>query len=312
MSFPDGNGFPRRGRLIVALCLAVWVLPVQASGGEISPSEVYTQVLQIEKEIDLLRSHDQVTGRNPVAPVESEFLPRHTWQKAYVILLKLSVFRRKHGLTGFAPVGLEPDLRLSPRVTWGQTQRVLTELRIIRTYLGIPGEVSPPTPVQGKRPIDVFNRLNQIAYDLDVLNGEPISPSYVYSEAMRINEDVNEILRRTNTADTAFPPPRQPDAQPQDALAATFTLMEEIQRLQRRLGSETVDFNAFRKTSGAVSADVLNMTTLCSAEIQIVKAKLGMTHVMTPAAEYSEGKTPVEVLQLLGYLSNRLRLITLQ
>jgi hypothetical protein len=51
------------------------------------------------------------------------------------------------------------------------------------------------------------------------------------------------------------------------------------------------------------------MVTLCNAELQVIKVKLGLLHDITPAAEYHEDKTPAEVVQLLGYVTNKLHLV---
>lgn len=294
-------------RLIAVMLFLPLLLGVAAvHAAEITSSTVYAQALQVEKEIELLRRHFNVTARNPVATVVADLQPRHVWQKTYGIMIKLNIFRRKHGLNGFAPVAIEPSLKLDPRITWAQTQRILTEIRIAKALLGIPGEVSPTAQVAGKQPIDVFNKLNQISYDLDALNGEAISPSYVYAEALRLDADINTIMRRTATVDAAVPPARNPAVEPKDSLQATFELMDEIQRLQRKLGIDTTDFSVFRKQDKIVPADVFGMVGLCLAELQLVKAKLGMQHSITPAAEFQQGKHPAEVVQLLGYAANKL------
>lgn len=306
---PSINRFSPANKLIQTFCLIGCLISAQPAIAEITPNEVYAQAVQIEKEIELMKRHYNITALNQVSPVETDLRPDHVWRKSYVILFKLNIFRRKHGLIGITPVEHEPALDLAPILNWGQMQRILTEIRIIKTYLNIPGEASPATPVQGKRPIDVFNKLNQIAYDMDTLNGEPISPSYVYAEIMRINEDINTLLRKTGTLDFAVPPPRNQNATPKDALAAAFSLMGEIQRIQHRLGLEATDFEVFRKSDHVVPSDVFNMVTLCLAEIQRIKNKLGMKHVLTAPAEYHEGKTPVDTTQLLGYMTQKLHLI---
>jgi hypothetical protein len=280
-----------------------------APAAEMTSSDVYVQAERIGQEIELVRRHYNVTVHNPVAPVEADLKFRHVWQKAYMILAKLSVFRHKHGLAGFAPLETEPEARPDPRINWSQTQRILTEIRIIKFYLGILGETGPVAKAEGKRPVDVFNKLNQIAYDMDALNGETIAASAVYAEAIRINEDIDAIIRRSGTIDNAVPPVRYPGAQPSDALAAAFGLLAEVQHLQRRLGITTTDFSAFSKSENVVQADVFNMIGMCLAELQLIKVQLGMKYNYTPPAEYIEGKSPAEVMQLLGYEASKLRLV---
>lgn len=303
----------KRRNFLVALCtlagLSGWPMPGQAANTEISPSLSYAQAVQIEKEIALMKRHYKIAAQNPVMPIDAELKPRHAWQNGYMILIKLNMFRRKHGLSGLSPVELEPALELQPLATWSQTQRILTEIRIVKMHLGIPGGISPATPVQGKRLIDVFNKLNQISHDMDALNGEAISPSYVYAEALRLNEDINDVMRQTATTDTSVPPARTPEVTPADSLQAAFGLMEEIQRIQRKLGIEITDFSPFNKQDKIVPADVFNMIGMCLAEIQPIKVQLSMKHKLTPAAEFHKGKIPADVVQLLGYNTNKLHLV---
>lgn len=303
--------FSPASRIIAAFCLIVCTFQVQAAVADITPDTLYAQALQVEKEVALMKRHFNVTATNPVAAVEADFKPHHIEPKAYEIQLKLNIFRHKHNITGFAPVILEPERRQGLLSTWGQIQRTLTEIRIVKTYLDIPGEATPVTAVQGKRLIDVFNKLNQIGHDMDTLNGKLINASYVYGEVRRLNEDVNDILRKTGTVDNAAPPAGNPNATPKEALQAAFELMDEIQRLQRQMGIETADFGVFRKTENVVSADVYNMVILSLAELQLIKAELGMKRAFTPPAQYQEAKMPAEVEQLLGYVGNKLRLIKL-
>lgn len=304
---------PRLAALILVVgWLHAW-LPA-AHAHEITPAVVYAQAVQVEKEVALLRHHYKVTAQNPVDPVATELQPRHVWQKTYVILTKLSIFRRKHGFPGFVPLAQEPQRKTGPAENWGQVQRILTEIRIIKAYLGITAEVTPATPVGNKRPVDVFNKLNQIAYTLDTLNDEPIAPSAVYAEALRINADVDALLRKRHVADVAIPPARYKPARPRESLAAALALMDEIQRVQRQLGLSTTDFGAFAKRDDApvVPADVFNLTTLCLAELQEIKVQMGMPHRITPPPEFQEGKSPVDVTQLLGYVRKKLQLLVVR
>ena len=101
--------------LITVLWMISSAVSAQADIVESTHSEVYSDVLQVEKEVKLMKEHYKITGSNPVAPIEADLKPYHAWQKAYVIQLKLNILRRKHGLSGYAPVSQEPDLHLSPR-----------------------------------------------------------------------------------------------------------------------------------------------------------------------------------------------------
>ncbi|MDD2760655.1 MAG: hypothetical protein PHH11_10230 [Methylomonas sp.] len=262
------------GRLIGIFYLLGCIASAHATVSEFTADSVYAQALQIEKEVALLKRFTDNATVIAYTPVKADLKPSHIWQKAYEIQLKLSIFRHRQGLPGFSPVTREPELNVSLRATWGQMLRTQAEITSIKAYLGIQEMVTPAAPVQGKRLIDVFDKLNQISYELDSLNGEAIGPRYIYAQVIRFNEDVNAILHKTRTEDTAVPPPGKPDASIQDLLAATFSLLSDVQRLQRQLGIATTDFGEFRKTDKVASPDVFNLVILCLTELETIKAQL--------------------------------------
>jgi len=296
----------------VLLCLTWLHEPSAAAEVMINPSETYANAVLIEKEVKLLKRYYHFTANAHVAPIEAELKPRHVWEKSNLIMVKFNIFRNQHGLAYVAPASLQPQLRITTNQTWANTQRVLTEIRIIRRLLGIPGNSGKMVIVPGKRPIDVFNKLNQISHEMDIVNSHTTTPTFVYAEAMRLNEDINAILSKTNTIDTATPPAKNRNAVPKDSLATAFVLMEIIQQMEQKLGLETTDFSVFRKRENITPDDILNIVGMCLAEVQTIKAKIGLVNTITPSAEIHEAKTPAEVNQLLGYMINKLRLVKLQ
>jgi len=103
------------------------------------------------------------------------------------------------------------------------------------------------------------------------------------------------------------PPPRRDNLQPKDSLKAVFKLVDEIQRIQRAQGMQTTDFKGFEMGDKTVSNDVHSMVGMALAELQRVKFHLGMIRHVTPPASYEENKTPADVVQLLGYVTDKLR-----
>ncbi|MBF0370288.1 MAG: hypothetical protein HQL52_12615 [Magnetococcales bacterium] len=284
------------------------VTPVQAA--EISTSEVYFQAQRIVREIKLLHEHFHIPVQlTRPEPFKAALHPRQVWQKSYFILVKLNVFRAKNALPAIPPSAMEPVLHLDPALVYEQTQRVLTEIAIIKKRLDIEGSIEEPTLVIGKRPIDAFNKLHEASLAMEVLNEEVISPSHVFAEVMRIFEDVSTVLARLNLEDTSFPPAKLAAVKPKKSLIATFDLMQEIQRLQRDLGIPRTDFSAFHKKSGVAPDDVFNMVGMSLAELQTIKASLELTRTITPPARIHEAKTPAEVHQLLQWIIRKLRLI---
>lgn len=295
-------------RLYPLRSLILWCLFLLSGGAhanEATPSDVYAQAVRIEHEIETLKRHFKVTGKAHVEAKMGNLKPRHVWANGYNVLLKLGKLRRKHGMVYIAPIGIEPMLDMPPNQPWAMTQRILTEIAIFKQNLDIPGQPPPLVPVTGKLPRDVYNKLNQISGELELLAGAS-TPSDAYSEVKRLNEDVNLLLRHQGIADNVAPPPRRDNLQPKDSLQAVFAVLAHIQRLQRSYGMETTDFKGFEASEKTVPDDVMGLVGLSLAELQRVKAQLGMVHRITVPAEYAENKTPSDVVQLLGYIATKL------
>ena len=296
--------FSRSRALLLLLPMLLGVATTHAA--ESTPNDVYAQAVRIEVEVDSLKRHFKITGKARVEAKSGDLKPRHVWAKTYVILLKLGKLRRQQGLTYIVPANVEPLLDMPPSQPWGMTQRILTEIAIFKQRLDIPGQLPAAVPVSGKRSIDNYNKLNQISGDLDLLVGAS-TPNDAYSEAKRLHEDITALLRHQRIFDEAVPPPRRDNLQPKDSLQAVFMLIGEIQRIQRAHGLATTDFKGFEMADKATPDDVLAMIELALSELQVIKARLGMTHAVTAPGTYEENKTPTDVVQLLGYVTAKLR-----
>ena len=296
---------PRITLLVLVLCFAQVSAFAQP---KITPSHVFVQAKYIENELKLILRHFKQPTTLTSKKLVAAFKPRHAWQQTYVVLTKLNVFRKKQDLPGFAVNGMEPVLDLDPLLVYEQTQRILTELRILKTRLAIRTTASVPPFVSGKKPIDVFNQLSHVSLLLEELNNETISPTYVFAEAMRAYEDSTMILMASHIEDTSYPPGKVSNVTPAQSLSSTFELMDEIQRLQKSAKIPITDFSPFRHLTEITPADVYNMVGMCLAELQTLKA---YDHINspTPAAEYHEAKIPADVNQLIQWTVRKLKLI---
>ncbi len=275
---------------------------------KITPSEVYGQVMQLNKEVDLLTKHFGLSHEKKTDIYRANLLPRHVWVKAYVIMVKINVLRNKIGLPRNQANYMEPELNPSPALVFEQIRRLTAELRILKKRLGIKGWVGKPEQFSGKRPIDVFNRLHHISCQLDALNEEEINPNYVFAEVMRIHEDIVSVLRALRLRDKTYPPGKEENMTPADSLKAVFALLAEIQRLQKNTDISRTDFSAFQKEEKSVPpSDVFNMVGMCLAEIQTLKAHIGLKHNITVPAAYHQGKSTADVHQLLRWTTRMFR-----
>jgi len=296
-------------KIIQIIIFTLGLMQPAFSRADIDSSDVYAQALQIEKEINILKKHFNIKEEKPAPPIIAALKPRHVWGKSYFIAAKINLFRRKHRLPVSTVNVLEPVLNMNIALVYEQTQRILTEIQILKTRLNISQRITPVEKFTGKQPIDIYNKLNWVSYQWDVLNGKNIDLSYVFAEVMRIYEDINTILRAKHIEDTSFPPEKIPTMQAVDSLQAAFELMAEVQRIQRNMGIPRTDFSVFRKREQVLKSDVFNMVGMVLAELQTIKAWMDLNRVLTPPANSYQGKSSADVHQLLGWAIYKMQLI---
>ncbi len=295
-------------RIFLSLALVIFYVPVSNGQSRITPSDVLSRINQIKKEVSVIKRHYKITKTFTPAPYVAKITPRHNWQKAYLVMLNLNVIRKKNGLSHFPIGSIEPLRSLEPEILYAQSERILTEIQILKKRLGIVGKISPAQKYYNKKPIDVFNGLHAVSLNLELISKETIVPTYVFAEVLRIYEDLSKMATLMGIRDDSYPPSKVVTVTPKDSLKAAFDLMAEIQRLQKAARIEVIDFSNFNKEENVRPSDVLNMVGMCLAEIQTLKAFMGIKS-LTPAAEYLEEKKPADVHQLLRWASLKIRKI---
>jgi len=274
---------------------------------EVTPTRVYEKTLVIKKEINLLKEELSLTKEKKYKDVSVDLKPRHVWQRSYMVLMKINILRERLGFPKITVGSMEAVKRIDPILPFEQTLRILAEIDILKLRLGVDKKVSFEKIKSRKNPIDVFNSLAYISYQLDILNTKEITPSYVFSEVMRIYEDVDLILNKLNIEDITYPPKKEKST-PADSFDATFAVIKELQRLQKNAAIERIDFSVFKREDKILPSDVFNMVMMINAETQTIKAYLGIKDLTKPAKEF-EDKTPADVHQLLHWIAKRLSII---
>lgn len=275
-----------------------------------SLDDVYTKAYQIAEDIQLIKKHYDIKEVVNELDVLIEMAPKYNWQKSYEILYKINVLRKKLGLSVVGVPSREPQLELPPQTRYEQMIRVGTELQILKYYLDINTETSPPPPFKDKTPTDVYNVLNRASYEMDLINRKTLTPSDVFGQAVRLSEDVNSILDALNLKNVSIPPQKDLNAQPGNVLETTLLLLEEIKRLQRMMGLMGIDFHQLKPANRIVTpSDAFSMLGIVTAELQQIKAYLGLKYSLTPMAEHYEGIRPADVQQVVGWNVRKLQLI---
>ncbi len=291
--------------LTLALCCSA------VSAAEIVVGDTYAQALHVNEEIKILKRHFNITQEATPPTFNLSLSPRHVWQKTYEILYKLNILREKLGMASLSIPSRQPLLNVSTAYSYEQILRILTELEIIKRYLNITEKTELSTvAITGKTSTDNFNLLNRISVEIDFLNGASFTPNNVFSQAMRVLEDVNVILNYLEIRDNTIPPAVQVGATPTDVVNIGFVLLEEIRKAQLLVGIDSLDISilkSFYKEN--TSSEAFGLMGLALAELQTLKGYLGLKHMLTPPARYYENLSPQSTHQVTGWAIRKLRLI---
>ena len=277
----------------------------------ITPDEIYLQVRLIQEQVHNLHKHFGIKHHHEddeEYQIKTKLKPRISWQKTYEIMVKINILRNINNLSIVEPVGISPLLNLPAELTYEMTERILTELKILHIRLGIKNLAKPIEIIKGKTSLDVFNGLNHVSESLDELNQVGLTPSYVFGENMRIYDDLTIILQHLNIKDTTIPPKQNSNSTVLDTFNVGMEMLLKIKQIQIKSGIAFVDFSEFRKEKVSPS-DVFTITGMVIAELQTIKAYIGLTDDITSAAAKYHSKTPAEVDQLMRWNVRKLSLI---
>lgn len=288
--------------MLFLLCLNLYAYKT------ITPSDVYSEVKQIEKEVLLLKEYFGLKKKIKYLPITSALEPRHAWQKTYEIIIKINILRHTKQMPIIEPSNMQPVLQIDPILTYEQTQRILTELNIFKTRLSINKKVSKKEIFYMKKPIDVYNLLSKISLELDLINGKEFTPSYVFGEAMRIYDDLSIILSSLNITNETIPPKRLKSYKPADSYQTGILVINKINKLKRDINLEVTSFDFFKREK-ITPSDVFSLNQVILSELQVLKAYLNLNDYVTPPARKYKNKTPTDVNQLLGWCLRSLTLI---
>lgn len=292
--------------------ILIFILTIGLSAKTITPNDVYAQSILIQEHVhfllkyyDIKHHHDEIIKKTTIS---TRLKPRNAWQKAYEILVKINMLRSSYNLPRIEPVGMEPVEQLNPDMVYGMTQRILAEIKIFEVRKGILVPEFEIKKFRNKTPLDVYNLFSNISASFDELNRSELSSSYVFAETMRIYDDLTIMLKYLNIKDETIPAPRLNEAVPNDSLQIAMKVLEVIKKLQRKVGIKTIDFSKFNKVE-ATPSDVYTITGVIIAELQPIKAYIGLTTDVTPPAFTYNKKVPADIEQLMGWNLRKLLLI---
>jgi hypothetical protein len=296
-------------RILMIKFFIVLVCVISLSARDITPNEVYAQVIVMEQELNSVLDYYgvKVDSRN-VRIIRTTLKPRNVWQLTYELSIKMNMLRIQNKLPTIEPVNMEPVLNLNLDLVYEQTQRILTEIRIFKYREGILDENIVVQKYTNKTLVDIFNALSRVSVEFDTINKSGFTPSYVFGETMRIYDDLSTILSHLRIQDNTIPAKRDEKATPRDTFNTSMKILDKIKRIQFSVGIETVDFSSF-KNENPTPSDVFTITQMIIAELQTIKAYIGLVHYVTPAATFRTNKTPVDVDQLMNWNMRKIMLL---
>jgi len=276
---------------------------------ELGVHDVYIETLRIQHYLEAIQSHKHKNHQGEIGFIQADLRWHHVWAKCYTVLKEINLLRQQHGLERVEPVNLEPQLETSPRQVWEMCRRISTELEIVVRQLQIQiPSFSPSLTIKNITAADMYWQIQHASIQLHEITGG-LPPTYVYAEARRLNDDVNQLLSHLEVIDSVSPPRRLNQATSSDAMQQAFHVLQELHRLQRYYDLPVNNLQGFNRGAQSQPKDVFVTITLLIAELQTVKARLGLNHALVPNAAQAREKTPVDVAQLLGYIANKLKQI---
>lgn len=264
-----------------------------------TPDDVFTEALRIQGDIRIISQHFNIKTNSPPPLVLTKLKPRNSWQKTYEIMVKINTLRERSGLPRIEEMYVAPLLDLDPGMTHEQVRRIHTELDIFMTRVGITKRASKAMREKGKTPVDVYNLLNAISRQLDEVNGERFGFSHVFSQTMRLLDDLDLIIARLNIYERIGPPTKDENTDIVDVYEMAKRLIKEVERLQRMAAVESVK-PPLRDPDNLQLSDLNDLVQFLLAELQPLKAYLLIPNVTVPAQNYA-GKTAVDAKQVLEW-----------
>ena len=294
-------------KTILPFCILLIFSSASQALIDITPSDVFEKTLEISREVELIRKY--FNSPKSVAPERlGVFMrPRNTWLKSYEILVKINILRANNQLPRVAEVALQPLQNFDSGLVYEQMIRVLAELNIVKDRIGIRGQPHPVKQQAGKTVSDNYHLLEAISIQLDSIIGKSFSPSFVFAQNMRILEEINTLLAELNIRERTGPPNRIENTVPKDVFNIALQMLDEVKRLQRIAGIESIDLSAIQKENIAPK-DVFRLTGLILSELQPIKAYLRISKV-TPPANIYHGKRPADAGQLMGWALRKIKKI---
>ncbi|HIG30365.1 MAG TPA: hypothetical protein EYQ50_22225 [Verrucomicrobiales bacterium] len=271
------------------------LIPRPDPSTETTASHSYQISEDIIAEIKLLRQASGATGVPREPGVQVKKVPFHVYAKYLEIMEKIRRTRDRMNLSEIQALSM-PTKAILPKDIQDMGQRILHELREIKTELKVTATIAPAPLPEGKSPSNVYENLGRASYLLDGIAGET-DPNDVFRNVRYVLRELTLIANQTNIPLNIEPPLMQPGKRPHDVTLEGFKNLYKLVKVESKLGM--TGFGVPHFPSGHITpSDALDTTNMLLAELVRIKVHL---HILAPweFLPVPEGKQPSDVLVLM-------------
>lgn len=273
---------------------------------DVTPSHVYQATLDLLAEIEILRDELGASDYPGEAEPQEDRAPIHVYAKSLEVMEKVSRMQRRLGVTP-AKVGLIPIKDVVPADVLRSVHTIIRELRVVKEQFVIERGIRPARFEGGKTPSLVYKNLGDASFMMDALVGRPTTPSDVFTNVMRIHQEIELIAAKLKVALELEPPVFEGRKRPKDVAQQALRAIFKVINLQTQLGmdaSGVPNLTLVRVTP----AEVLEATNILLAEMTRIKAHMGVSLAREQLPD-ARGKKPNDVFgQMLLVIRNLDRL----
>ena len=257
-------------------------------GGDVTPSHVHQATLDLIAEIGILRRATGIEDEPGDAGAREDQSVAHAYAKSLEVMEKTARFQKRLGMI---PVAVEPIpvRNIAQKDVHRNVRAIIGELRRVKRQLVIEDEIRPAPFAGGKTPALVYRNLRDASLLLDGLVGRPTTSNDVYSNVLRIHDEMRLIADTLRIAIERDPPSieggREPKEVAQQVLRATYKVIN----LQSGLGMDPSD-RPQPALARVTTAEVLDATNILLSEMVRIKTHL---NIRLPAAKRRESRNKI-------------------
>ena len=267
----------------------------------VTPSQIFQVGETINAELATFNAANASTpSDDPAIDTATDRLPRHVFQKARELLLKVQVLRTLKGLPEQSMPPVEVH-EIQPADSKKLLDLALAGLRELGPAFGNPAPPAPVPLVDGKTPTDAYRSVARAAVSIDALGLPAVTPNEVYRVALTIVSDLQKIRAARGLSGDVPLPDLIAGKKPADVYQDGYALLGELSKLVQSKPDFAIPQGITmpaRRTGAINPAYVLDLLDTVLGEISATKAKVGATQP-TELAPVQTGKTPSDTVRVL-------------